>query len=323
LMSSNTILFWLLLMVDWLSYIFLFTTGFTLACLVYFLTTPDPSFDFHIWWGVAAQFIASFIVVAFFARSKQQFDTQKLRTIFTIGHSIAHELRTPLRTILSGANGIKKYLPDLVETYRIAKQENLKIPEIDPVHHEVLNPALDNIEKEVEAAFNFIDMLLVNANQSDIARDHKLCSMVNCVEQALSRYPFDLGERDLVHWNCAKDFWFMGNELLMTHILFNLLKNAVYYVRAARKGEILIWLESSEGENLLYFKDTGQGISAKILSRIFERFFSATRHGTGIGLAFCKMAMRSLGGDIICRSEEGKYTEFVLTFPKVPAQLQN
>ena len=38
------------------------------------------------------------------------------------------------------------------------------------------------------------------------------------------------------------------------------------------------------------------------------------RLGTGVGLAFCKTIMISYGGDIICNSIEGEYTEFVLSF---------
>jgi signal transduction histidine kinase len=102
---------------------------------------------------------------------------------------------------------------------------------------------------------------------------------------------------------------------MMTHILFNLLKNALYYIEASGKGDIHIWLENDEGKNTLHFKDTGPGISATLLPSIFERFFSRRKHGTGMGLAFCKSVMQEIRGDIQCRSKEGEYTEFVLTFP--------
>ena len=94
------------------------------------------------------------------------------------------------------------------------------------------------------------------------------------------------------------------------------MKNAIYYIRAAERGEIFISIEISQTQNILFFKDTSVGIDAKDLSNIFKQFYSSTRHGTGVGLAFCKSVMKSYGGDIICRSEKGSYTEFVLTFPK-------
>lgn len=110
---------------------------------------------------------------------------------------------------------------------------------------------------------------------------------------------------------------FKGDELLIIHVLFNLLKNAIYYVRAAGKGNISIRIENGDKYNFLYFKDTGQGINAKVLPHIFERFFSRTYHGTGIGLAYCKLVMQNLDGDITCRSKEFEYTEFKLSFPKI------
>lgn len=68
--------------------------------------------------------------------------------------------------------------------------------------------------------------------------------------------------------------------------------------------------------NILIFKDTGKGISKENISHIFRKFYSRTKYGTGIGLSFCKMVMESLGGEIKCKSQEGKFTEFRLCFPK-------
>jgi len=55
-----------------------------------------------------------------------------------------------------------------------------------------------------------------------------------------------------------------------------------------------------------------------MLPKIFDRFFSSTHHGSGIGLAFCKLVMQAYGGNITCQSQQGEFTEFVLSFPVVP-----
>ena len=101
---------------------------------------------------------------------------------------------------------------------------------------------------------------------------------------------------------------------MIVHILFNLMKNALYYIRAAGKGKIYISIKKKRKE--LVFEDTGQGISPKILPKIFNYFFSKTRSHAGIGLSFCKLAIRTIGGEIVCHSAEGKYTRFILTFPE-------
>ena len=85
----------------------------------------------------------------------------------------------------------------------------------------------------------------------------------------------------------------------------------------AEKGEIFIWLEQHEEFNELHFKDTGQGIPALAIPHLFERFFTTTLTGTGVGLSFCKMVMRSFEGNILCRSIEGEFAEFILQFPHI------
>ena len=71
--------------------------------------------------------------------------------------------------------------------------------------------------------------------------------------------------------------------------------------------------------NYLIVKDTATGIPKDFLPKIFDQFETkkSTSGGTGLGLAFCKMVMESYGGKIECNSELGKYTEFVLSFPKI------
>lgn len=230
--------------------------------------------------------------------------------------SMAHELRTPLRAIESGAEGIAKFLPVLVETYKKAREANLDVPYIAPLHYKALVNITNNTRIETRAAFAVIDMLLVRTNLSHINTDNFItCSMAKCLTEALRRYPLRSDEQHLIRWKKC-DFSFHGDELLMTHIIFNLLKNALYYVKAANKGEIQIWCDKNEKFNILHFKDTGQGMDAEVLSKIFAPFVTNTYHGTGVGLAFCKLVMQSFGGDIVCDSVKGEYTDFTMTFPQ-------
>jgi two-component system CAI-1 autoinducer sensor kinase/phosphatase CqsS len=107
--------------------------------------------------------------------------------------------------------------------------------------------------------------------------------------------------------------------VLLVHVLFNLLKNALYHVAEAGKGEIFVWTEpNAVGENRLYFMDTGTGIHPSVLPRIFDRFYSSMSRGrgSGIGLSFCRMVMDGFGGSIECESVHGEFTRFILSFPK-------
>jgi PAS domain S-box-containing protein len=249
-------------------------------------------------------------------RLEKKIAEDRADTIKLFSASMAHELRTPLRAIQSGAEGIAQYFKQLFEGYEMARAAGLDVPYINPIHYRSLVSVFDNIHVETQALFSILDMLLVNANLSEVdKKSFKTLSIKQCVEQALQRYPFAPDEKELIHWTPG-DFSFQGDDLLMIHIIFNLMKNALHYVKAANKGDIQMWVGENDQYNILYFKDTGQGIDAEILPRIFERFFTRTRHGTGVGLAFCQLVMQSFGGDITCESVKGEYTQFTLTFPR-------
>lgn len=244
-----------------------------------------------------------------------------METVRLIGMSIAHELRTPLRAINSAAVGTANKLSTLVAVYKIARAQGIEVPEgytrLYPRDVTILGRMLKIIELESQAAFAVIDMLLVKGNLSKIDKEKfTSCQISTCIKNALTRYPFKPGEEKLI--KCKNgDFTFNGNALLMAHVLFNLIKNALYYVKRAGKGSIEIWIENGIENNKLHFKDTGTGISPDNLSHIFKQFFSTESNGTGIGLAFCKLVMQSMDGKIECFSEQNEYTEFVLTFPKI------
>lgn len=240
----------------------------------------------------------------------------KLDGMTLISAGIAHELRTPIRAIRSSAGSLKHYLPALLEGYKLAREAELPVSYINPIHRNALDENFDVIESEAQLAFTVIEMLLVRLDKTDKGlQELSVCSISGCLEEALKRYPFDTDELEKVHWARDQDFLFKGNELMMVHVLFNLFKNAFHHIKAVNKGDIQFWVTQQEDTNQLHFKDTGQGIAANTLPHIFDQFFSKTTHGTGIGLSFCKRVMHGFGGDIICHSVEGEYTEFVLSFP--------
>ena len=80
------------------------------------------------------------------------------------------------------------------------------------------------------------------------------------------------------------------------------------------------WPEGSEV--CLRVRDTGIGINADDLPRIFERFYRAdkarTTHsgGAGLGLAIAKWIVEAHGGRIACQSTLGEGTEILVRFPR-------
>ncbi|MDF2939368.1 MAG: sensor histidine kinase [Gammaproteobacteria bacterium] len=243
---------------------------------------------------------------------------EKAQAMKMLAATIAHELRTPLASISALSSAIQIFLPVLIEGYELAEQNNLPVSPLSMAQIEALKTLPEDFNQIINAANTFINMLLAKVNLEKAKPTHLVAlSAAQCVEKALKQYPFNNGGQHLIKWDPANDFSYKGDELLSTYLLFNLLKNAIYYVTAAGKGDIKIWLEKGTEHNILHFRDSGTGIPSDILPHIFEQFYSKTYHGTGVGLAFCKMVMDAYNGHIKCESTEGDFTHFMLLFPAI------
>lgn len=322
-MSTFAGMFILILVTEWRWLLGLFVSGTICAWLVYLLTGGHAALltDFL---GFSAVYAFTGIVGILFLYNTERLQQkrllrERLQGMMTLSVNVAHELRTPLLGLKSGTAGLKRYVPKLFETYLHARKQGLEVPRIRTSHANNILPTLDRMDRQTHFANTIIDMLLMNLSHSPIdSSTFEQCGMVVCINAALDRYPFDSTELEAkLHWNKANDFSFLGAPMLLNHMMFNLLKNALHFIVTAERGEIFIWLQCTDTMNELHFKDTGEGIATNIMPQIFDRFFTTTMTGTGVGLSFCKMVMKKFGGDIYCRSTEGKFTEFILVFPPI------
>jgi two-component system CAI-1 autoinducer sensor kinase/phosphatase CqsS len=216
---------------------------------------------------------------------KNSSEQAKIKNLKSLAGSIAHETRNPLSTIKSTCALIKDNLDDAMYF-------------------------LDLISTSASRGLSIIDMTLQNIRGEEIdKRKFMHISMGTIIEGAMREYSFESEEqKKLVNVDLSDDFDYFGDEALMVFIIFNLLKNSLYY-----KAKVNIWLD---GENrCLYFKDDGVGIPADKIDSIFDDFMtSGKKGGTGLGLPFCKRVMKAFRGDISCKPAPGEGVEFCLQF---------
>ena len=245
--------------------------------------------------------------------------SEKLKAASAIGANLAHELRTPLASIRGIARGVDNFMPALMDAYKKARESGLEVQPLRDSQVDQLISALNTIENEVDYSNTIIDMLLVNTADKPLTDpEAEQFSVRECVEEAIDRYPFNnSGERELTSFEIENDFTIHAPRLLVIHILFNLIKNSLYYVQQAGGGRIVISATNVQDGKQIVVHDNGAGIPQHIQPHIFERFYTTTitGQGAGIGLSFCKMVMDSIGGAISCESTPGNYTTFTLTFP--------
>lgn len=255
---------------------------------------------------------------------------EEVKMLQLLSGAIAHELRTPLATVNNISYYLKKFLSPLMETYSVALKNNLSKKIFrNHLESESLLEAPQDIHNEVLKCNQFIDTILLLSKQQQIQPEEmKVLSVKFCVEEALRRFALRSKENDLIHVDIQYDFEFKGVSLLFEHILFNLIKNALFYIKQQQKGEIFISTESNvqinnRKWNVLNIKDTAKGMSKEHLEFLFTRFFSNREGGTGIGLAFSQQIMTMFGGEISCDAVENEYTHFSLKFPLLSKDLED
>jgi signal transduction histidine kinase len=329
-LSLNIILalFWLIIILDWVSFSLILPTGIFLAIIFYISQGGSIYYSEFIIFGIFVNIVFVIITSYLFLRRKDFSHQEKLQTMKLLAGSIAHELRTPLSTVMMSGRALGKILPAYQEAYMKAKSAHLLEQTVSSDQETYLAALPQNMQTVSQNAHTMITMLLTNLDEGMTGQKLERCSMALCVEEALTAYPFSPDERRLVHWqgnqsphnNTQADFSFLGHKELMKHVLFNLFKNALYAIASAGKGEIFITIEPgqntrSKKTNQLIFKDTGPGIPPENLRHIFDRFYTKKEHGTGIGLAFCQSVIQSFGGEITCTSRPGDHTTFVISLP--------
>jgi signal transduction histidine kinase len=106
---------------------------------------------------------------------------------------------------------------------------------------------------------------------------------------------------------------------LIERVIINLISNAIKFTREG--GQVVVSAGHDPRENNVYVRvrDTGAGIAPEYLERIFDKFMQVetkeAKHGYGLGLTFCKMAVEAHGGAIKVESEVGKGSTFIFTLP--------
>lgn len=219
-----------------------------------------------------------------------------------LANSIAHEMRNPLSQVQLCFEILKKH----VERQSSAQQIKLEI---------------ENGQAAIQRGRQLIDIILREV--SDTSPEHEPVTMTSihkAVDQAVSQYGFE-NEKviERIHLPQQDDFVVKLNETLFNFVIFNLIRNAIYYFDSYPDSQIEITTQIGSYEHVLIFKDTGPGIDEAIADKIFEDFFSYQKSGgSGLGLGYCQRVMRSFGGRIECKSKLGQFTEFHLYFPIVP-----
>lgn len=234
------------------------------------------------------------------------------KNLKALAGSIAHEMRNPLGQIRFSLHGIRNLLPrPVAHADAHAAPPTLSVSDLNTLYTHVAHG-----ETCIDRGLQIVAMTLdeVSGRPIDQASFEYLAAS-KATRKALEEYSFDTpGERAKVAVQVNNDFTIKVNETAYVFILFNLIKNALYYFKQHPQATITITVDAP----CVTVRDTGPGIPPEVLVTLFGSFVTSGKAGgTGLGLAYCRRTMQAFGGDIVCASVLGQYTEFTLLFPPI------
>jgi signal transduction histidine kinase len=232
-------------------------------------------------------------------------ERQKNNILKSLAASIAHEMRNPLAQISGNL-----YLIEELQK-QVPYQYGAK-----PIvaHH------IDNAKRVIKNGLQVIDITIDAIKDRPVNTENfQMIWARALVEEAVEDYAYEEPEHAEQVSVKGDDFALMAEPVMVKYVLYNLLQNALWQIKTLPDTKIIISLKVSDsGLNQIEVRDTGSGIAAEAIPKLFDSFYTSGKQGdTGLGLAYCKRTMVALGGDISCESEVDQYTAFTLLFPEV------
>ena len=216
-----------------------------------------------------------------------------------LAHMVVHDMRSPLAVI----GGFLSLL------------ESHEAPNLTHSGLQFIREARHSIEELVEMVNSMLDVSKLEAGRVKLHRTE--CDLGALARGVLGRYQPIRGGRQLVLDAPGNPVKVPADAGLISRVMQNLAGNAFNY--AAADGSIRIAVSRAGQEARVEVTDNGPGIPAAYHDKIFEKFVQVedlnAKVGTGLGLAFCKLAVEIHGGRIGVESETGKGSTFWFTLP--------
>jgi len=212
----------------------------------------------------------------------------RLTALGELSAGMAHEIRNPLGSIRGTAEILRDALPD-----------NNRYTEFS----QILIKEVDRLNRVVEDFLNFARP--ITDEQRDFKPNEILHEVLQLCWQQIKK------SRIKIHWQEKPLPAAVGDAAQFKQVFLNLILNALQAMSAG--GEL--WIETAvnaQQQIVLTFRDSGPGIPAADLDRIFNPFFTTKAKGTGLGLAITYRIIQNHCGQISVKNSSASGAEFTM-----------
>ncbi len=232
----------------------------------------------------------------------QLINTEKMASLGQLISGVAHEINTPLASISSNNNLIKRILKsnNIITNDKIDILKDLNDTDIEAATR------ISNIVKSLKKFVRLDEAEFQNANinnEIDLTLkllEHETKNSIQIIRKYSNIPPI------------------MCSVNMLNQVFMNLLVNACQSIKETNKdGEIEILTEVKDKKLIVRIKDNGGGIPANIQNKIFNAGFTTKKAGigTGLGLAISKKIIELHKGNISFKTKTGEGTEFTVSIP--------
>jgi signal transduction histidine kinase len=234
------------------------------------------------------------IVLDAYFETRQRHAVQRSEQLAVIGElsaSIAHEVRNPLAGMKGAMEVLRKHL----------SADKGRVEMVDEVTAQIVR--LENLVRD----------LLIFSRPHPLRRQPvPVRELVDRVQRLVQE---EAGEAGIairrLHSGDNDQLWADPQQL--EQVFLNLIQNAV---QAMEDGGILTVATRGDGASVeILIEDTGRGIDAADMPRIFQPFFTTKHRGSGLGLAIVRKIIEAHGGSIRVESEKGHGTRAIVLLP--------
>jgi signal transduction histidine kinase len=237
-------------------------------------------------------------------RSEQQtIESERLNALTLLAAGVAHEIGNPLNSLNIHLQLIEREARNLDGSKRAELQESVEVARAEVNR-------LDSIISQFLRAIRPTRPQLRPENINAI------------VEEAVRFFAPEIKDRNLVvEQELRSDLPLLELDRdQMKQAFYNVIKNSFEAMKS--RGILRIRTDMDESHVIVRFTDTGGGISAENLSRVFEPYFTTKTSGTGLGLLIVRRIVREHGGELSIESSEGKGLTLAIRLPYIDRRVR-